>query len=71
MEWILWILLGVGVFSLYFWLKSPKPKDAKEKRSFRRISIIGWTIAVLILGGLFWTLIQGGCHWTSTDWWCI
>ncbi len=51
MEWITWILLVVGIISLYIWLKygndkSLKPRDAKTKRIVRKFYIIVIVIAV-------------------------
>ena len=72
MEFWAYVLICVGIFAFAIWLRdTTKTKTAKEKRSDRRIYIIGYSIAGCFIAGLFWVLIQGGCHWTSTEWWCI
>jgi len=72
MEWIVWVLLCVGIFCLYVWLKSPKPIGTREKRQVRKAYIIGFSIAGFVLAGLGWILLQGMCGmWHTSEWWCV
>jgi|AP48_1055490.scaffolds.fasta_scaffold687114_1 uncharacterized membrane protein len=72
MEWFYIICLIGIVIGVWMWLKSPKPRTAKEKRIIRRDYGIAAVIIVVFVILLWLWLAQMMCdHEHLTEWFCL